>query len=166
MRSSKYSRNRHRSRFQSSVLRVEGLSCSAKNLFRTVLTLYSCLTYAMPRATSEKLTRLHAPSAASGKGKEKAGSAKSSSNGSSGGGAIARDPLHKLDLYGQHFLHAQGTCQAIVTKANLRSTDTCLEVGPGLGALTKLILPQVKKLTAIEMDPRMAAEVQKQVQGR
>jgi len=40
-----------------------------------------------------------------------------------------------------------------------------LEVGPGTGNLTVKILDQEKHVTAIEMDPRMAAEVMKRVQG-
>jgi len=40
-----------------------------------------------------------------------------------------------------------------------------LEVGPGTGNLTMKILEQAKHVTAIEMDPRMAAEVMKRVRG-
>ena len=41
-----------------------------------------------------------------------------------------------------------------------------LEVGPGTGNLTVRILEKAKKVIAIEMDPRMAAEVTKRVQGK
>ena len=40
-----------------------------------------------------------------------------------------------------------------------------MEVGPGTGNLTVKILEKAKHVTAIEMDPRMAAEVIKRVQG-
>jgi 18S rRNA (adenine1779-N6/adenine1780-N6)-dimethyltransferase len=40
-----------------------------------------------------------------------------------------------------------------------------LEVGPGTGNLTVLILKAAKAVTAVEMDPRMAAELTKRVQG-
>lgn len=40
-----------------------------------------------------------------------------------------------------------------------------MEVGPGTGNLTVKILEKSKSVTAIEMDPRMAAEVIKRVQG-
>lgn len=43
-----------------------------------------------------------------------------------------------------------GACQGIVDKANLRSTDKVLEVGPGTGNLTTLILPKCKTLLAVE----------------
>lgn len=41
-----------------------------------------------------------------------------------------------------------------------------LEVGPGSGNLTVKILEKVKKVIAVELDPRMAAEVTKRVQGK
>ena len=50
-------------------------------------------------------------------------------------------------------------------QANLKPTDIVLEVGPGTGNLTVRILSQCRKVTAVEMDPRMAAEVQKRVLG-
>jgi 16S rRNA A1518/A1519 N6-dimethyltransferase RsmA/KsgA/DIM1 with predicted DNA glycosylase/AP lyase activity len=50
-------------------------------------------------------------------------------------------------------------------QANLRTTDTVLEIGPGTGNLTVRILAAAKKVVAVEMDPRLAAELQKRVQG-
>lgn len=51
-------------------------------------------------------------------------------------------------------------------KANLKPTDVVLEVGPGTGNLTVRILEKAKKVIAVELDPRMAAEVTKRVQGK
>lgn len=45
--------------------------------------------------------------------------------------------------------------KAIVDKAGVKSTDVVLEVGPGTGNLTNLLLQQAKKVIAIEVDPRM-----------
>merc|ERR1711939_313002 len=67
---------------------------------------------------------------------------------------------------GQHILKNPGVAEAIVTKANLKPTDTVLEVGPGTGNLTVRILEKAKKVIAVELDPRMAAEVTKRVQGK
>ena len=50
-------------------------------------------------------------------------------------------------------------------QAGLRSTDIVLEVGPGTGNLTVKLLEQCKKVIAFEVDPRLAAELQKRVQG-
>ena len=52
------------------------------------------------------------------------------------------------------------------SQANLRPTDKVLEVGPGTGNLTVRILEKAKHVTAVEMDPRMAAELTKRVQGK
>ena len=51
-------------------------------------------------------------------------------------------------------------------QANLHPTDKVLEVGPGTGNLTMRILEKSKHVTAVEMDPRMAAELLKRVQGK
>lgn len=66
---------------------------------------------------------------------------------------------------GQHILKNPGVASAIVEKANLKGSDHVLEIGPGTGNLTVLILRKARSVTAVEMDPRMAAEVTKRVQG-
>ncbi|CAO3639752.1 unnamed protein product [Cunninghamella blakesleeana] len=73
-------------------------------------------------------------------------------------------PIFNKDL-GQHILKNPLVAQGIVDKANLNSSDVCLEVGPGTGNLTVKILAQAKKVVAVEMDPRLAAELQKRVNG-
>lgn len=67
---------------------------------------------------------------------------------------------------GQHILKNPGVAEAIVSKANLKPSDVVLEVGPGTGNLTVRILEKAKKVIAVELDPRMAAEVTKRVQGK
>jgi len=52
-----------------------------------------------------------------------------------------------------------------VRDIRLKPTDKVLEVGPGTGNLTVRILEKAKHVTAVEMDPRMAAELTKRVQG-
>ena len=59
----------------------------------------------------------------------------------------------------QNFLvdpHAQ---KRIVTACRFEPEDVVLEIGPGTGALTRLIIPQIKKLYAIEKDARLCAEL-------
>ncbi|KAK0108375.1 Dimethyladenosine transferase [Cadophora gregata] len=67
---------------------------------------------------------------------------------------------------GQHILKNPGVAEAIVAKAHLKPTDTVLEVGPGTGNLTVRILEKARNVIAVELDPRMAAEVTKRVQGK
>lgn len=66
---------------------------------------------------------------------------------------------------GQHILKNPLVAQGIVDKAGLKPSDTVLEVGPGTGNLTVRILDQARKVVAVEMDPRMAAELTKRVHG-
>jgi 18S rRNA (adenine1779-N6/adenine1780-N6)-dimethyltransferase len=81
--------------------------------------------------------------------------------------AAAAHSIFKMnhDL-GQHILKNPGVASAIVAKAGLKQSDHVLEVGPGTGNLTVLILKEAKAVTAVEMDPRMAAELTKRVQGK
>ncbi|RKO95226.1 S-adenosyl-L-methionine-dependent methyltransferase, partial [Caulochytrium protostelioides] len=76
----------------------------------------------------------------------------------------ASNPIFNKTL-GQHILKNPLVVQRIVEKADLKSTDTVLEIGPGTGNATVRILAEAKKTIAVEMDPRMAAEIQKRIQG-
>jgi len=66
---------------------------------------------------------------------------------------------------GQHFLKNPMVVDAIVAKSFLKGTDTVMEIGPGTGNMTVKLLEAAKKVIAVEVDPRMVAEVQKRVQG-
>ncbi|KAG2152850.1 S-adenosyl-L-methionine-dependent methyltransferase [Suillus clintonianus] len=116
----------------------------------------------MPRATSGRFSRTHQPSIKS------AVASSSSKNHSANEGTSAgvRNPIFNTERFGQHILKNPQIAQTIVDKANLRPTDKVLEVGPGTGNLTVKILEKVKNVTAVEMDPRMAAELTKRVQGK
>ncbi|MAJ43535.1 MAG: ribosomal RNA small subunit methyltransferase A [Candidatus Marinimicrobia bacterium] len=61
--------------------------------------------------------------------------------------------------WGQNFLIDQNIQCKIVESLELRKNDEVLEIGPGYGALTKLIAPSCKKLTVIELDPLLADEI-------
>ncbi len=67
---------------------------------------------------------------------------------------------------GQHILKNPSIAQGIVDKAGIKPSDIVLEVGPGTGNLTVRILEKARKVIAVEMDPRMAAELTKRVQGK
>jgi len=53
----------------------------------------------------------------------------------------------------------------MLEKAALRGTDVVLEIGPGTGNMTVRMLERAKKVIACEIDTRLAAELQKRVQG-
>ena len=56
---------------------------------------------------------------------------------------------------GQHFLVDQSILNKIIEAANIKSEDHIVEIGPGIGVLTKELLEKVEKVTAIELDERM-----------
>ena len=81
-------------------------------------------------------------------------------------GTAKSNAIFKMNTdIGQHVLKNPGVAQAIVDKADLKQSDIVLEVGPGSGNLTVRILEKAKRCVAVELDPRMAAEVTKRVQG-
>lgn len=95
-----------------------------------------------------------------------AGAGTSSAPYSKPSSAAASNAIFKMNTdIGQHVLKNPGVAQAIVDKADLKQSDVVLEVGPGSGNLTVKILEKAKKCIAVELDPRMAAEVTKRVQG-
>jgi 16S rRNA (adenine1518-N6/adenine1519-N6)-dimethyltransferase len=60
---------------------------------------------------------------------------------------------------GQNFVHDPNTIRRIVRAAELEPDEAVLEVGPGLGSLTLELLAVSGQLTAVEIDPRLAAEL-------
>jgi 16S rRNA (adenine1518-N6/adenine1519-N6)-dimethyltransferase len=54
--------------------------------------------------------------------------------------------------YGQHFLVNDAIIEAIIKQINPNKKERLVEIGPGLGALTKPISVLVEKLTVIEID--------------
>ena len=71
-------------------------------------------------------------------------------------------PKQILDYYkiepkkslGQNFLFDENVLARVVATAELQPDDYVLEIGPGLGALTKLLAPEVKAVKAVELDNR------------
>ena len=73
-----------------------------------------------------------------------------------------RELARKLDLrpskrLGQNFVTDAGTVRRIVSLAALEPEDVVLEVGPGFGSLTLGLLPAARQVTAVEVDPLLAA---------
>ncbi|GAA5651127.1 ribosomal RNA small subunit methyltransferase A [Geodermatophilus obscurus DSM 43160] len=87
------------------------------------------------------------------------------------GPAAIRDLAQQLELrptkaLGQNFLHDANTIRRIVRTAELTREDVVLEVGPGLGSLTLGLLPAAAHVTAVEIDPRLAALLPRTVAER
>ncbi len=56
---------------------------------------------------------------------------------------------------GQHFLTDQAVLDAIVEAARIDQADHVVEIGPGIGVLTRELLRRAEHVTAIELDHRM-----------
>jgi len=70
--------------------------------------------------------------------------------------------LRQFDLrarkgLGQHFLIDGEVLKNIIAAAELTSTDTIIEVGPGLGVLTRELAQRAGRVIAIELDNKLAA---------
>ncbi|WP_037365067.1 16S rRNA (adenine(1518)-N(6)/adenine(1519)-N(6))-dimethyltransferase RsmA [Nakamurella lactea] len=77
------------------------------------------------------------------------------------GAAEIRRLAAELDLrptktLGQNFVHDGNTVRRIVSAAALDAHEHVLEIGPGLGSLTLGLLEVVPRVTAVEIDPRLA----------
>ena len=59
--------------------------------------------------------------------------------------------------WGQNFVVDANTVRRIVRLAGVGAQDHVIEVGPGLGSLTLALLEQAGHVTAVEIDPRLAA---------
>lgn len=63
----------------------------------------------------------------------------------------------------QNFLVAQGPISQILKAADLQKEDTILEIGPGLGALTKELAKHAKRVLAIEKDRGLAKSLKEEL---
>ncbi len=54
--------------------------------------------------------------------------------------------------FGQHWLRSEKVLHRIVSAAELSKTDRILEIGPGTGNLTRLLLSLVQSVVAVEID--------------
>ncbi|QYN36572.1 16S rRNA (adenine(1518)-N(6)/adenine(1519)-N(6))-dimethyltransferase RsmA [Pseudonocardia sp. DSM 110487] len=80
------------------------------------------------------------------------------------GPAEVRALAAELDLrptkrLGQNFVHDPNTVRRIVKAAELEPDDVVVEVGPGLGSLTLALLPAVRAVHAVEIDPVLAGRL-------
>jgi len=59
--------------------------------------------------------------------------------------------------FGQHFLHDRNILDKIITAIDPQAGQHFIEIGPGRGALTRLLIDSVKTLDVIEIDRDLAA---------
>ena len=66
---------------------------------------------------------------------------------------------------GQNFVIDANVCRKIVRTAGVTSSDTALEIGPGLGSLTLALLEEAKSVIAVEIDERLATRLPQTVKS-
>ena len=81
------------------------------------------------------------------------------------GAARAAAVIPARRRWGQHFLAAPETAERIVGAAGLDASDTVFEVGPGEGALTRAIRARGARVLAVEIDPRRAELLSRELAG-
>lgn len=72
------------------------------------------------------------------------------------------EPIPKKSL-GQHWLEDPASLQAMLDAAEVRPGDTVLEIGPGLGTLTRLLVDQAEQVIAVEFDTDLARGLKRRV---
>ncbi len=80
----------------------------------------------------------------------------------------AKALLHRYDLkaqkrLGQHFLIDEDILASIVAAAGLTSRDIVIEVGPGLGVLTRRLAEAGARVLAVELDARLVELLKKEL---
>lgn len=75
---------------------------------------------------------------------------------------MSNSPAPKKSL-GQHWLHDEASLQAMCIGADVQPTDTVLEIGPGLGTLTSLLVKRAAHVVAVEFDAKLAEQLPSRV---
>ena len=65
---------------------------------------------------------------------------------------LKRHGLRADKSLGQNFLQDPFALEAIASAAEIKATDTVLEIGPGLGSLTRYLAAAAKQVVAVELD--------------
>ena len=67
--------------------------------------------------------------------------------------------------FGQHFLHDPGVIRRIVAAIDPQPSDRLIEIGPGLGALTRPLLERAGHLEVIEIDRDVVPLLEERCRG-
>lgn len=65
-------------------------------------------------------------------------------------------PIKRL---GQNWLRDPAVIQKMVSSADLKPTDLVVEIGPGTGAITRLLAKEAGEVLAYEIDPNLASKL-------
>jgi 16S rRNA (adenine1518-N6/adenine1519-N6)-dimethyltransferase len=77
---------------------------------------------------------------------------------------LSRYGLRADKAFGQNFLVDAHALQTIVDAASITDTDTVLEIGPGLGVLTRELAKKAQHVTTVEIDKGLIPVLQETLQ--
>ena len=70
---------------------------------------------------------------------------------------LAEFGLTPRKKWGQNFLVDRNILHKIVREAQIEKEDTVLEIGPGLGEMTRVLAEAARRVITIEVDPKLVA---------
>ena len=76
---------------------------------------------------------------------------------------LQRLGLSPRKALGQHFLVGQGVLVRILKAAEIGEEEMVVEVGPGLGILTRKLAEQAKRVITVEMDRGLAEALEREL---
>src|SRR3970040_2760529 len=68
---------------------------------------------------------------------------------------LKRHGLRARKSLGQNFLQDPLALEDIISAAGIQPKDTVLEIGPGLGSLTRYLAVAAREVVAVELDPNL-----------
>ena len=78
---------------------------------------------------------------------------------------MSAERLRPRKSLSQNFLTDPDALELIVASAELRPGDEVVEIGPGLGVLTRRLLAAGASVTAVELDPHLAEYLRRELYG-
>ena len=66
---------------------------------------------------------------------------------------------------GQHWLYDKSSLEAMCNAADVKPDDVILEIGPGLGTLTQLLVKKANRVITVEFDENLARELPSRVKA-
>ncbi|MCY2982299.1 MAG: 16S rRNA (adenine(1518)-N(6)/adenine(1519)-N(6))-dimethyltransferase RsmA [Planctomycetota bacterium] len=79
--------------------------------------------------------------------------------------SLERAGLHPKTKYGQNFLVDLNLLDILIKGADIQKTDVVLEVGTGMGSLSKLMAPLAGAVVTVEIDRDLQALAAKELRG-
>jgi 16S rRNA (adenine1518-N6/adenine1519-N6)-dimethyltransferase len=78
---------------------------------------------------------------------------------------LKRHSVRPLKRLGQHFMVDPRALNQVVAAAELGGSETVLEVGAGLGSLTRALAIEAGRVIAVELDPRLLPPLREVLHG-